>query len=73
MGRHRAPPVVAHLNELGAQPLVSYRVIVDLIRATKTRTGLRVRCKLDSNLCPKGISISDKEMRNLSITRDRPK
>jgi hypothetical protein len=30
-----------------AQPLVSYRVIVDLIAATATTTGLTVRCELD--------------------------
>ena len=53
-----------------AQPLVSYRVIVDLIGATTTKTGLTVRCELDRNIYPKGISISDKEMAKLNITRD---
>jgi hypothetical protein len=33
-----------------AKPLVSYRVIVDLISATKTDTALTVRCELDTNL-----------------------
>ncbi len=32
-----------------AKPLVSYRVIVDLISATGAGTGLRVRCELDPN------------------------
>ncbi len=31
-----------------ARPLVSYRVIVDLISAATTDTGLTVRCELDS-------------------------
>jgi hypothetical protein len=31
-----------------AQPLVSYRVIVELISATTTKTGLTVRCELDT-------------------------
>src|SRR4051795_3248036 len=35
-----------------ATPLVSYRVIVDLIGATTTRTGLSVRCELDPNRSP---------------------
>jgi len=53
-----------------AQPLVSYRVIVDLISATTTTTGLTVRCELDSNAYPKGIAVSDQEMARLTITRD---
>jgi len=45
-----------------AKPLVSYRVIVDLISATTTDTGLKVCCELDTNLYPKGIVVSDEEM-----------
>src|SRR3954454_21908774 len=33
-----------------ARPLVSYRVIVELISATTTKTGLTVRCELDSRV-----------------------
>ena len=43
-----------------AQPLVSYRVIVDLISATATKAGLTVRCELDTNAYPKGIVVSDR-------------
>ncbi len=53
-----------------AQPLVSYRVIVDLIGATTTTTGLTVRCELDSSVYPKGIVVSDQEMAGLNITRN---
>jgi hypothetical protein len=53
-----------------AQPLVSYRVIVDLIAATTTTTGLTVRCELDENVYPKAITVSDQEMADLNITRD---
>ncbi len=53
-----------------AQPLISYRVIVDLISATTTRTGLTVRCELDSNAYPKGIVVSDREIAEINITRD---
>ena len=45
-----------------ATPLVSYRVIVDLIGATTTRTGLSVRCELDPNRYPKGVTVSDADM-----------
>src|SRR6195952_500886 len=53
-----------------AEPLVSYRVIVDLIAATTTKTGLTVRCELDSTHYTKGIVISKNEMDGLHITRD---
>jgi len=53
-----------------ARPLVSYRVIVDLIGATTTETGLTVRCELDSADYPKGIVVSDQEMDALNISRD---
>ena len=52
------------------QPLVSYRVIVDLISATTTDTGLTVHCELDTNAYPKGIAVSDEEMDAINITRD---
>jgi len=54
------------------RPLESHEVIVNLIAGTTTRTGLRVRAELDHNRYPKGIKISDKEMRTIEqnhITR----
>jgi len=53
-----------------AKPLVSYRVIVDLISATTTDTGLTVHCELDTNVYPKGITVTDEEMDNINILRD---
>ena len=53
-----------------ARPLVSYRVIVDLISATTTDAGLTVRCELDSADYPKGIVVSDHEMHGLNLIRD---
>ncbi len=53
-----------------AKPLISYRVIVDLISATTTKTGLTVRCELDDKTYQKGIVVSDREMAGLTITRD---
>jgi len=52
-----------------AKPLISYRVIVNLISATTTRTGLSVRCELDTNRYPKGIEVSDEEMADINIKR----
>jgi hypothetical protein len=52
-----------------AKPLVSYRVIVELISATTTRTGLTVRCELDTRQYPAGIVVSDAEMAAINIKR----
>ena len=52
-----------------AQPLVSYRVIVELISATTTKTGLTVRCELDTGQYPNGIVVSDAEMAAINIKR----
>jgi hypothetical protein len=51
------------------KPLVSHQVIVDLIAATTTRTGLTVQAALDTDPYPKAIKITDAQMDALSITR----
>jgi hypothetical protein len=53
-----------------AKPLVSYQVIVDLISATSTETGLKVACELDTRTYPKGIIVSESEMEAIQIVRD---
>src|SRR3954447_6737000 len=62
-------PVRKQVNRLSGG-VGSYRVIVDLIGATTTRTGLSVRCELDLNGYPKGVTVSDAEMAALTIARD---
>ena len=52
------------------KPLVSHEVIVNLIASTMTRTGLTVKCELDTKKYPKGIKISDEELRKVNIVRD---
>ena len=52
-----------------AKPLVSYRVIIELISATTTRTGLTVRCELDTGQYPSGIVVSDQDMAAINIKR----
>jgi hypothetical protein len=49
------------------KPLVSHQVIIQLIAATKTDTGLSVACDIDRNLYPKGIKVSKTEMAELNI------
>jgi hypothetical protein len=49
------------------EPLVSLAVIVNLIGATRTATGLRVRCELDRGLYPKGRAISKAQMATLNL------
>jgi len=51
------------------KPLVSYQAIVQLIAATTTTTGLKVRCKLDQNTYPAGIKVSDAEIDAINISR----
>jgi hypothetical protein len=50
------------------RPLISHEVIVQLIRATKTRTGLRVGCDLDRNKYPTGRKFSKKNISQLNIS-----
>lgn len=51
------------------KPLISHEVIVSLIAQTATKTGLKVRCELDQNAYPKGIKISDKQMKEIRLKR----
>jgi len=51
------------------KPLLSHQVIVQLIAATTTKTGLEVRCELDPNSYPAGIKISDDELNAMNIVR----
>ena len=52
------------------QPLVSHEVIVNLIAATTTRKGLKVRAQLDTSPYPKGIKVSDDEFASIRLARD---
>ena len=52
------------------KPLVSHEVVVNLIGATTTRTGLRVRSGLDTSQYPAGRIVSDDEIETLCLRRD---
>jgi transposase len=53
------------------KPLVSYAVILSLIAATRTATGLRVESVLDPSLYPAGRKVTDEEMATLQLQRDK--
>lgn len=52
------------------KPLISHETIVNLIAATTTRKGLKVKAELDDSLYPKGINISDEEFKAVRIFRE---
>jgi hypothetical protein len=51
------------------RPLTSIEVIVNLIAATTTATGLTVQCMLDNGEYPNGIKVADSELADISIVR----
>jgi hypothetical protein len=53
------------------KPLVSHQVIVNLIAATTTKTGLQVRAELDPRKYPKGVKVSNKEIATIRLERDK--
>jgi len=53
------------------RPLVSHEVVVKLIGATKTKTGLKVKAKLDKRKYPLKVKVSDEDMASLNIKPHR--
>ena len=49
------------------RPLVSHEVVVKLIGATMTKTGLKVKAKLDKRRYPLKVKVTDEQMRSLNI------
>lgn len=47
------------------QPLTSHEVAVNLIAGTTTRSGLSVHAERDTNTYPRGIKITDRDMKTL--------
>jgi hypothetical protein len=52
------------------KPLVSYAVILSLIAATTTETGLTVESSLDTTAYPAGRTVSDEAMATIRLSRD---
>ena len=53
------------------KPLISHQVIIDLIAATTTTTGLTVKSKIDTNIYERGLKVSDKQMDELQLRREK--
>ena len=51
------------------RPLVNYATIVNLIGATRTRTGLRVKAVLDTRTYHKGVKVKDEALRAVRLRR----
>ena len=52
------------------KPLISHEVIVNLIAATTTNPGLKVRCQLDTQSYPTGTVVSDDELAQVNLHPD---
>jgi len=68
-------PALIGLLQLGAFSFGTIKswsslVIVNLISATPTQTGLEVRAKLDTNAYPPGAKVSKKEIAEINIRPD---
>ena len=53
------------------KPLVSYETVINLIGATRTATGLRVKAKLDTKFYEAGVKITDEEMGQINLRTHR--
>ena len=51
------------------KPLISHEVIIQLIAATTTRSGLRVTAHSDTGKYPDKLKVTDQEMQNLNLVR----
>jgi Rhodopirellula transposase DDE domain len=51
------------------KPLRTYRTIIQLIAATTTEAGLKVRAELDEKKYPKGVKVSDAQLAAINLTR----
>ena len=51
------------------RPLTSHEVIVELIGATRTHTGLRVRAELDRGRYPPRVKARDEELAAVPLSR----
>jgi hypothetical protein len=49
------------------KPLISHEVIINLIASTTTQTGLEIEAKMDHNVYPKGLRITDEELGKVNI------
>ena len=53
------------------KPLTDRVTIVNLIGSTKTKEGLKIRCELDAKNYPKGIKVSDSQLKKVKLKKHK--
>ena len=53
------------------QPLWSYEAVVNLIGATRTKSGLKVKAVLDTNQYETGLTVTDQQMNGIRLRRHK--
>ncbi len=78
---HHLPPGTSKWNKIEhrlfsfisqnwrGKPLLTHATVVNLIGATRTNMGLRVRCVLDTQCYPPKIYVTDQQMESLRLHR----
>ncbi len=56
---------------MAGKPLENYQTVVNLLGATKTRRGLKVKALLDENIYEKGTKITDRELEKINLSRHK--
>jgi hypothetical protein len=51
------------------KPLISHDVIINLIAATVTKSGLEIRAELDQGSYPTGVAVADDELASVNLKR----
>ena len=51
------------------KPLITRETVVNLIGSTKTKSGLKIKAKLDDNIYKTGRKITDKELKKVRTER----
>lgn len=51
--------------------LESYQVLIECIKSTKTKSGLKIRAKLDTRTYETGVEVSDEELEDLQLFHDK--
>ena len=53
------------------QPLINFETVVNMISATTTKSGLKIKAFLDRNDYKTGVKISDKQVEDLNIKQHK--
>ncbi|OLT61104.1 ISAzo13 family transposase [Moorena bouillonii] len=63
--------ILGHITQnWRGRPLTSHEVVINLIRNTTTKQGVKVEARLDENRYPTGIKVTDQEINAIAIERN---